>query len=480
MDNHGVCGVEGALRSSDRSGGTRASLGRRPTHVVVDPLPASLAKDGNDLFLTIDWRWQEVVEDELLRIVRKHNARGGGAILMTPQGAIRSIAYVSLDGGTEEERQAPCRPVTDLFEPGSIFKAVTAAILLSEKFVAVRDTVYADSGETRIGGRRIRDSEPHGWLTFGESFVVSSNIAFAKWAQPLSEQVWWRWLHDFGLGQITDVGLPAEPRGIVPELGHWSDLTKAQLAMGHAVSVTALQMVTALAAFANGGDLYRPYLVQAVVDPHGDTLLIGEPQKVRHLLSSEVVETMGELLARVVTEGTAKPGRSDVIAISGKTGTAQKVREDGRGYYQNRHIASFVGFFPADAPQVVGIVYLDEPKPVHFGGWTAAPALARMAERLSLMHPEFLRYPDIQKTVSRPVDLPDPEPVPDIVPDLCGLPLARAVNCAARMGWIVEVQGSGSVWQQHPGPGAALPAGGTLQIKGRHAKQTVATKRSQT
>jgi cell division protein FtsI (penicillin-binding protein 3) len=355
---------------------------------------------------------------------------------------------------------------------------VTAAILLSEKLVRSDDSVYADSGVAVFGNRKIRDSEPHGWLTFEESFVVSSNIAFGKWAQPLPESDWYRWLHDFGFGQTTDLGLPAEPRGIVPDLGRWSELTKAQLAMGHAVSVTALQMATALAAFANGGDLYRPYIVEAITDPLGDTLRVGAPQKVRHLLRSDVVETMGKYMARVVTEGTARPGKSDVIAISGKTGTAQKVKEDGSGYHQNRHIASFVGFFPADAPQVVGIVYLDEPHPLHYGGWTAAPALTRMAERLAMTHPEFLSYPDIEETVTRPSDLPDPEAAPGLVPDLVGLPLARAADCAARMGFVVEVQGSGSVWQQDPGPGSQLAAGGTVVIKGRHTDRNTPSKRS--
>jgi cell division protein FtsI (penicillin-binding protein 3) len=481
LDNRGICGVERAfeeyLAGQPARGRVRVDALRQ---AVIDPLPAFLAKDGNDLYLTIDWRWQEVVEDELLRAVRKYNARGGGAILISPYGAIRAMAYASTGSKSGEARSAACRPVTDLFEPGSIFKAVTATALLSEGIVTCGDSVYADSGVSVFGGRRIRDSEPHGWLTFGESFTVSSNIAFGKWAQPLSESTWYRWLHDFGFGKITDVGLPGEPRGIVPELGRWSELTKAQLAMGHAVSVTALQMVTALAAFANGGNLYRPYLVSAIVDPQGDTLEVGEPQKVRHLIRSDVVETMGKLLARVVTEGTAKPGKSDVIAISGKTGTAQKVKEEGRGYYQNRHIASFVGFFPADAPQVVGIVYLDEPHPLHFGGWTAAPALARMAERLAVMHPEFLRYPDIQEIVSRPADVPDPEPLPEIVPDLIGLPLARAANCAARMGWEVQVEGSGSVCKQDPGPGTSLAAGGTIVIKGRHVTSTAEPGRSQT
>jgi cell division protein FtsI (penicillin-binding protein 3) len=242
--------------------------------------------------------------------------------------------------------------------------------------------------------------------------------------------------------------------------------------MGHSVAVTPLQILSAFAVFANGGNLQRPYLVKSIVDSRGDTLAVGRPQRIRHLFGSEVVQPMRELLARVVTEGTATAAMSDAIAIAGKTGTAQKVKPSGGGYYQNKHMASFVGYFPADAPQVVGIVYLDEPRTNHFGGWTAGPALTRMAERLAVLHPEFLRYPDFKTRDALPSNIPDPQLTPGIIPNLVGLPLSRAAICASQLGYEVEVLGSGAVVNQQPRPGQSLQPGGILKLEAKLGSHT--------
>ncbi len=477
IDGVGRSGLERALddwlEDTPARGQVRVDARRNP---FIDPLPASLASDGNDVWLTFDWTWQQIVEAELRRAVARSGARGGGAIFMTPEGALRALACVWPEGRKPEHNR--CAPITDLFEPGSIFKSLTAAALLSKDRVHLDDSVYADSGRSKFGGRWIRDSEPHLWLTFDESFIYSSNIAFGKWAQLVDGPNWYRWLRDFGLGEATGVGFPAEPDGVVPNPDRWTPLAKAQLAMGHSVSVTALQMITAFAAFANGGDLYRPYIVRAVVSPDGDTLMVGEPKKIRHLLDRDIVETMGTLLARVVTEGTAHPAFSESIAIAGKTGTAQKVREDGSGYYQHRHISSFVGYFPADAPQVVGIVYLDEPRyPTYYGGYTAAPALTRMAEYLAGLHPELLRYPAAEKHVVVPPDVPDPTLAVGIVPDLFGLPLNRATVCLARLGFEVHVKGSGTVREQFPAAGANYAPGSVVRVVARPVSRRFAERR---
>lgn len=468
IDNHGSSGIELAFNEelSDHPARGRVRLDARRS-VYIDPLPSSLASDGHELSLTIDWSWQEIVEDELAKVVSRTRAKGGGAILMTPEGAIRALAYYD---GPEAPKSTSnhlrCRPITDLFEPGSIFKSMTAAAMLASGVVTFTDSVYADSGEAYFSGRRIRDSEPHLWMDFPESFVLSSNIAFGKWAQRMSGDQWYRWLRNFGFGEPTRVGLSAEPRGLIPHFKNWTALSKAQLAMGHSVAVTPLQILSAFAVFANGGNLQRPYIVKTIVNAHGDTLVVGRPQRIRHLFGSEVVEPMRELLSRVVTEGTATAAMSKAIAIAGKTGTAQKVKASGGGYYQNKYVASFVGFFPADAPKVVGIVYLDEPRTNHFGGWTAGPAFTRMAERLAVQHPEFLRYPEFETLHAIPADLPDPRLTPGITPDLVGLPLSRAVACASHLGYEVNALGSGAVVSQQPQPGQSFQAGGILILQG--------------
>jgi len=468
VDGRGQAGIELAFNEilADRPARGRVRYDAKRA-LSLDPLPASLATDGKDLHLTLDWEWQGIVEAELKAAVESTRSLGGGAIFITPDGAIRALAYASSATGQPGRKNELCRPVADQFEPGSIFKAITAAALLSDGLVRLDDTVYADSGLCKFGDRWIRDSEPHLWLNFAESFVLSSNIAFGKWAQRMDGRHWYRWARDFGFGEVSGLGMPAEPNGVVLRHKKWTELDKAQLAMGHSIAVTPLQMVVAFASFANGGSLYRPRLVAAITDPSGDTLEVFKPQKIRHLLSRSVVEQMGTILARVVTEGTAQPAFSEAIAIAGKTGTAQKVREDGRGYYQNRFMASFVGYFPADRPQVVGIVYLDEPRTTHFGGWTAAPAFTRIAERLAVLHPEFLRYPQSEAAKPRLVDQPDPDMTRGIVPDLLGLPLARALNCALHCGFAPATLGSGVVVRQSPAPGTRLGPGETVTLHGR-------------
>jgi cell division protein FtsI (penicillin-binding protein 3) len=468
VDGRGQAGIESAFEEVLRGHGARARVDYDATRrASLVPVPSALAVDGRRLQLTVDWEWQNVAETAIDSTVRATGALGGGIILMTPQCAILAMAYASnseLQGPSKHRR---CRPVTDLFEPGSIFKIVSAAALLSEQKVQMGDLVYADSGVCQFGSRKIRDSEPHLWLTFAESFVVSSNIAFGKWGQRLDGTHWYRWVHDFGFGDATGCGLPAEPNGLIPSHPQWNELDKAQLAMGHSIAVTPLQMVTAFAALANGGDLYRPYLMAAITAPEGDTLETGEPIRIRHLLSHGVVQQMNSILVRVVTEGTAKQAHSDVIDVAGKTGTAQKVREDGGGYYQDRFMASFVGYFPAEDPKVVGIVYLDEPRTNHFGGWTAAPTFTRVAERLAGLDPTLLHYPQPEEGQRAPEDLPDPPLQAGVLPDLAGLPLARAVTCASLCGFLAETEGTGLVVEQ-------IPAAGTLLDSARSVKLVAA------
>jgi cell division protein FtsI (penicillin-binding protein 3) len=468
VDNRGCSGIEQALDSvlADEPGKGQVRFDAT-RQFYIDPLPAALARDGSNVYLTIDLRWQEIVEQELHQVVRSTKSLGGGAIFMTPRGEIYALAYFANDSITRPSgRPYPrCRPVTDLFEPGSTFKSFISAALLSEGLVTLTDSVYADSGLSRFGDRLIRDSKPHGWLNFVQSLEFSSNIAFGKWAQRFDGSELYKWTHDFGFGTVTGLGLSAEPAGIIPNPERWTVLAKAQLAMGHSIAATPLQVVTGFSAFANGGGLYRPFIVAEIVDPAGDTVMAGKPLKTRHLIRASVVETMGKLLIGVVAEGTAKHAQSKAITLAGKTGTAQKVAPEG-GYYRNgKYIASFVGYFPADQPQVVGIVYLDEPQGQNEGGVTAAPAFRDIAERLAAMNPELLDYPVLAETSRLPDPREDPEPEPGFVPDLVGLPLARATAVLTELGYQAMVEGSGCVQRQSPDAGVRLAAGGTVHLE---------------
>lgn len=355
---------------------------------LVKPVP------GKSYVLTIDARLQEIVEEELQRTVEKHNAKSGMAVFLDCEnGDLLAAAHFDPEE-TNRDRPIKLRAIADQFEPGSIFKAFTAATLLDENEVDFDDTTYCELGKWKVDNRYLHDDKELGWLNFRQIMEKSSNIGVAKYAIELGGESMFEGFERFGIGAKTGVQLPGEASGRLAPPPRWSDYNIAAMAMGHSVATTALQMAVAFNAIANGGELLQPQLVLGEVDADGRVVNRRNRTVLRKVLSREAADSLRAFLCGVVEHGTAENLKSSTITLAGKTGTAQIPDLVNKRYFHNRFMASFAGFFPAESPLIAGIVVIEDPQPVHYGGWTAGPAFKNVAERFAVLHPELLTVPE--------------------------------------------------------------------------------------
>lgn len=414
---------------------------------LVEPQP------GQSMVLTIDWRLQEIVEEELKAAVVEYNAENGLAAFMDCRnGDIMAMAHYD---PTEKNPQKPIklRAVTDQFEPGSVFKVITVAGLMDASVVDYADSVYCEEGLWMMGRRRLRDDKKHGWLKFREVVELSSNIGIGKYTVELGGEELFATAKRFGFGDKFDIGLPSETGGYLVSPNRWSEFTISSLAMGHAVAVSALQMAAAFAAVANGGELLQPRLVMGLVDRTGTLVPRGGRDVIRRAMKQSSADSLHAFLRGVVERGTATLVNSEIVKIAGKTGTAQIPDLENHRYFQNRFMASFAGFFPYDEPQLAGIVVLTNPQPIHYGGHTAGPAFRRIAERYSILNPDKFTPPErlLAETSS---ELHQATEIPDFV----GHPVVRASAIAAmnRVNYRCNADSGIVVWQFPPAGRLAL------------------------
>jgi cell division protein FtsI (penicillin-binding protein 3) len=382
IDNCGLGGMEyqydRLLKGQDGDG-----IFQRDGHqnyYQTTEFPIQKPVDGKSLVLTIDVELQSIVEQELKRGIEMTGADGGYALFMHPRtGEILAMAYCGKDDGLPIKN----RVISDCFEPGSTFKLITAAAALEGKLYAPEDKIFAENGKFKVGSKIIHDVHPNGWLTFKECVMYSSNIALGKIALRVGKEKLYDCARSFGVGFKTGIDLPGEASGYIPSAkNRWPDVALANIGFGQGVSLTALQIVCAYSAVANGGVLMKPYVVKAVLDEKGDTLNAFTPVPVRRVVSENTANLLVDFLKGVVTSGSGKRAKVDGLEIGGKTGTAQKAKPGGGGYEENSYLASFIGFFPADDPQMIGLITLDSPKNAHLGGSTAAPVFKNAAQRI--------------------------------------------------------------------------------------------------
>jgi cell division protein FtsI/penicillin-binding protein 2 len=271
------------------------------------------------------------------------------------------------------------RVISDTAEPGSTFKIVVVTAGLDEHAVSFNEVFDCEQGHFNYAGRLLHDHEPFGLLTVENIITKSSNIGAAKIGIQLGQDKLFDYIQRFGFGRRTGIPLPGEVGGTVHPLKDWSQVSIAQIPMGQGVSVTPLQMAMAMSAIANKGLLMRPMLADRLEDATGKLVAKYEPQPVRQVASPETIQLMVTALKTVVTrDGTAVQGSLDHYTVAGKTGTAQKVEH---GQYVQKFFSSFIGFFPADNPELCILVVMDEPRDSHYGGLVAAPVFHAIAER---------------------------------------------------------------------------------------------------
>ena len=272
------------------------------------------------------------------------------------------------------------RVISDMMEPGSTFKIVVVSGALNDGVVHLNDTFDCEEGHFAYAGRVLHDHEPFGILTTKGIITKSSNIGAAKIGIRLGENRLYDYATEYGFGERTGIPLPGEVNGILYPVKKWSKVSIAQIPMGQGVAVTRLQMLMAMCAIANGGWLMRPMLVNRLEDRSGDVVQQYTPQRVRQVISDATDKLMIEALKTVVSpDGTAPGAAMKDYTVAGKTGTAQKVGPD--GYERGKYFASFIGFFPADDPQLCISVVMDEPKEGYYGGQVCGPVFREIAER---------------------------------------------------------------------------------------------------
>jgi cell division protein FtsI/penicillin-binding protein 2 len=382
IDNAGLAGIEGVYDSLIRGQQGKVLVqvdARKQAFLRVERPPTS----GATLELTIDQNIQHVVERELKAGVDWANAAGGSAIVMDPAtGEVLAMAsYPTFNPNVYREakdNEKRNRPVQDLYEPGSTFKIITASAALEEHVVKPTDLVDVSTGTINFGSRVIRDDHHYGVLTFQQVVEKSSNVGSIKVGLRLGSERFGGYVKRFGFGRALSPDFRGENGGI---LWNWSTMTDSAFAstlIGYQVGVTPLQMVNAVSAVANGGELIQPRIVRAVVK---DGVRLPVPRKViGRAISKDTAARLTPMLEGVVTDGTGKQAAIEDYTIAGKTGTAKKV-VNGSYKGHNNYNVSFVGFAPSRKPRFTIIVVVDSPRGVPAYGGTGGPQAGRGANR---------------------------------------------------------------------------------------------------
>ncbi|HEY7516398.1 MAG TPA: penicillin-binding protein 2, partial [Vicinamibacteria bacterium] len=384
VDNTGMSGVEYAFEDAIRGRAAKVVVTtdarRRPVGHTERP-----STDGHTVVLALDESIQYASERELDRAMTETGAAAGVVVVLEPTtGEVLALAHRPTFNPNRFAAYPSSRwrnrAVTDAYEPGSIFKIVTAAAGIQEHVVNPDEILDCGNGTIEIAGTVINDHAVFDKLTFKDAVARSSDIGMIRVAQRVGRENFSRYMRDFGFGAPTGIDLPGESAGLLRPTSKWSALSLPSLSFGQEVGVTALQMAMAAAAVANGGYLMKPLVVARVEDASGQVVRETKPFVVRKVLEPETVSVLTDMLRDVVRSGTGKNAQIPGYVVAGKTGTAQKVDPSGH-YSMIDHVASFVGFVPADRPALVVLVSLDSPRgPRNQGGDVAAPVFARVAE----------------------------------------------------------------------------------------------------
>ena len=341
-------------------------------------------RSGQDVILTIDAGLQHIVESELADAMQKFSPDSICAIVVRPRtGEILSLANLPTfdpnHAGVAPPEHRRNRAISDTYEPGSTFKVVAISGALNEGLVTLDTPFDCEGGRTYFAGKPLRDDHPSGTLTVEEIVGKSSNIGTFKIALLLNANRLDQYIRSYGFGSRSAISLAGEENGTVHPVKKWSKLSISRIPIGQGIAVTPLQMVMAMSAIANRGRLMQPMLIHRVLDEQGRTVAANQPRLVRQVISEATAQQMVTALKTVVSaHGTARKAMIDHYAIAGKTGTAQKPEKGG---YLGKHVSSFVGFFPADNPELCITVVLDDPKPVYYAASTAVPVFRNIAER---------------------------------------------------------------------------------------------------
>jgi cell division protein FtsI (penicillin-binding protein 3) len=385
LDNQGLEGLEMYYDKElkGKSGHMQILRDARQRELMIEKVYVA-PQDGLDVVLTIDETIQYITEQALFDAIQENNAKAGTVIVMeVTTGEILALAnYPSYDLDHVERSDVAARTnraISFIYEPGSVFKIVAASAALEEGRFTETDKIYCENGEYRIANHILHDHVRHGTLTFREVFEQSSNIGVAKIAQKLGPDTIYRYAKRFRFGELTGINLNGEVAGVLKPPSQWSKTTIGAIPIGHEVTTTPLQMLSALAAVANDGVYMKPFVVKYIKDRNGELIREFQPTIVDRVISAETARRVKDILRGAVEIGTGKKAIIKGVTVAGKTGTAQKI-ENGN-YSHSSYYATFMGFAPVEAPRLAAIVVFDEPRPRYFGGTVSAPVFKEVVER---------------------------------------------------------------------------------------------------
>ena len=444
---------------------------------------------GNNIQLTIDLEYQSILEQELLKRQLESNSVSATGIIMDPEtGEILAMAstpgFDNNNFGSSPQDLHRIKSITDQFEPGSTFKAVSAVAALDNGLIKINNEFNCENGFYDYHSIEIKDhgkEKGYGMLTLPQIIQFSSNIGIVKMIEDVGSKTLFTTSRDFGFGSKTGINLNGEITGKLYPFNEWSAVSLGQIAMGHEVGVTAIQLATAYCAIANGGYLLKPRLIRQIINHNGEIIHSENTSVIRKVAEENTMKELRNMLRNVITNGTGKKADINGWKVAGKTGTAQKW--DNGKYSNNQFISNFVGFFPYENPQLLAFIMLDEPSPpFHWGSEGAAVAFKRVIQRIINMDDNII--PPLKNNKEKPIinqnsssilaanailDIDNELPLglstvarfsnKTRVPEIRGLSIRKAVNILEDVGLKFKLRGSGKVSWQSPKPGSIVNKG---------------------
>ncbi|HEY6046019.1 MAG TPA: penicillin-binding protein [Pyrinomonadaceae bacterium] len=462
---------------------------------------------GQTVVLTIDQTIQFRTEQALFAAVERSHAKSGTAIVMDPHtGEILALANAPAFDPNHPANDSPENrtngALQNIYEPGSTFKVVAYSAAIEKGLVTPEDKINCEMGQITVAGRLIHDGHPYGVLTIADALAKSSNVGAIKLGLLVGNDSMYDFAKRLGFGSRTGIDLPGESPGILRPLNRWQPSSIGSIAIGQEVGVTPLQMAVAYSVLANGGSWVKPHVVRELrsVD---DSILFQAKTESRPVLKLETVQALRGMLEGVTLHGTARKAQVEGYSAAGKTGTAQKIDPQSRGYSATKYIGSFVGFAPASNPAVVIIVVIDEPKGAYHGGDVAAPVFREIAEQIL---PELSVTPDIEMKIPNEQIARNYQPSPQatsvmqrenaereatlpkvavrnfsgrpsevvlavatrrgaVMPDLRGQSVRDVARTCAQLGLRLEARGEGRALRQNPAAGTEVNSGQPVQVE---------------
>ncbi len=460
---------------------------------------------GDNLVLTIDKTYQQILEEEIDKGLSDYEASSAIGVIINPNnGDILALACQAdydpnnyWEFSNSERRN---RALTDTYEPGSTFKPFVVAAMLDLNICRENEIYYVENGRYKYRNVFINDTHKKNYLTVKGIIEWSSNIGMSKLVQKIDNETFYKYLRGFGFGNYTSIELPGEAKGILKKPDRWSALTKAFMSFGYEISVTPVQLITAFSALINGGILYYPQIIKEQISSDGEIIFEKRPVQIRKVISNETSSRIKNILTSVVETGTGQNAKIDLLTSGGKTGTTQKLIEG--NYSNSEYNSSFIGFFPAENPQAVCLILINSPKIGKYGGIVAAPIFKKIAEGIIKSDPDQFRIDliNLNSGVFTDVRLNGPSSsespknsednigdsghrlagtsvsetkysseVPelksyDVMPDLTNYNLRNAILILSKLGVGFKISGSGKIISQSIQPGVKIRKGITCEL----------------